>query len=146
MSFTRVLIAIDNHPSSLKTAEAGFELAQALDAQAGLLYTVDRTKENINIEAGPTRKESETALRKEAQTTIEQLAGMYKGKKTLSRFTPEGLPKEEILNVAADWKADLIVMGNHARSGLSQLFNGSIEEHVVNHASMPVLVIPHINK
>lgn len=81
-------------------------------------------------------------LLKEAEETIDQLIKMYNGTKKLYRFTPEGFPKEEILNIAKDWEADLIVMGTHGRSGLSRFFSGSISEHTAKHASVPVLIIP----
>jgi hypothetical protein len=56
-------------------------------------------------------------------------------------FTPIGLPKEEILNTAKEWQADLIVMGTHGRTGLLHLVMGSVAEHIVRHATVPVLVV-----
>lgn len=142
MSFKKILIAVDSDPFSLKAAKTGFDLAHQLDAEAALVFVVDRTKESISIEAGPTRQESELMLLKEAQDTIEQLIKLYNGAKKLYRFTPEGFRKEEILNVAIEWEADVIVIATHARSGLSHLFNGSIAEDVIKQAWIPVLVIP----
>lgn len=81
-------------------------------------------------------------LLKEAQDTIEQLIKLYNGAKQLYKFTPEGFPKEEILNTAKEWEADVIIMGTHGRTGLSHFFNGSIAEHVVRHACVPVLIVP----
>lgn len=142
ISFEKILIAVSSSPFSLKAAKVGFQLAHALDAEVALLYVIDRTKESVNIEAGPTREQSEMILLKEAQETIEQMIKMYNGAKQLYKFTPEGFPKEEILNTAKEWGADVIVMGTHGRTGPSHFFEGSIAEHVVRHASVPVLVIP----
>ncbi len=142
MNFKKILIAVNSSACSLKAAKAGFDLAHALDAEVALLYVIDRTKESVSIEAGPTREQSEMILLKEAQETIEQLIKMYNGLKKLYKFTPEGFPKEEILNTAKEWEADVIVMGTHGRTGLSHFFSGSIAEHVVRHACVPVLVIP----
>ncbi len=44
-----------------------------------------------------------------------------------------------ILNYANDIDADLIALNTHGRSGLSQLFNGSIGQELANHALKPVL-------
>jgi nucleotide-binding universal stress UspA family protein len=142
MSFKKILIAINNSPFSLKAAKTGFDLAHALDAEVALLYVIDRTKESVSIEAGPTREESEIILLKEAKETVEQLIKMYNGAKKLYKFIPEGFPNEEILNIAKEWEADMIVMGTHGRTGLSHLFSGSVAEHVVHHACIPVMVIP----
>jgi len=142
MQFKRILIAVNSSPFSLKAAKAGFQLAHALNAEVALLFVIDRTKESVNAEVGPTREQSEVILLKEAQETIEQLIKMYNGAKQLFKFTPEGFPKEEILNTSKEWEADLIIMGTHARKGISHFFNGSIAEYVVRHASVPVMVIP----
>ncbi|MEN8125628.1 MAG: universal stress protein [Bacteroidota bacterium] len=44
-----------------------------------------------------------------------------------------------ILSYAKDIKADLIALNTHGRSGLSQLFNGSIGRELANHALRPVI-------
>lgn len=142
MNFKKILIAVNSSAFSLKAAKVGFALAHTLDAEVALIYVVDRTKESVNIETGPTREQSEMILLKEAQETIDQLINMYNGAKKLYKFTPEGFPKEEILNIAKEWEADVIVMGTHGRSGLSHFFQGSLAEHVVKHACVPVMVIP----
>jgi nucleotide-binding universal stress UspA family protein len=142
MPFKKILVAVNSSPFSLKAAKVGFDLAYAVNADVALLYVIDRSKESVNIEAGPTSKESEMMLLKEAQDTIEQLIKMYNGSKQLYKFTPIGFPKEEILNFAKEWKADLIVMGTHGRKGLAHLFNGSTAEDVIKNASIPVLIIP----
>jgi nucleotide-binding universal stress UspA family protein len=45
-----------------------------------------------------------------------------------------------IAQVAVDYDADLIVVGTHRRRGLDRLLLGSVAEHLVRHASCPVLV------
>ncbi|MFK5982657.1 MAG: universal stress protein, partial [Flavobacteriaceae bacterium] len=47
----------------------------------------------------------------------------------------------EINAVAIEKKADLIIMGSHGSSGLSEVFVGSNTEKVVRHSDIPVLVI-----
>ncbi|MGB5244645.1 MAG: universal stress protein [Lutimonas sp.] len=44
-----------------------------------------------------------------------------------------------ILSYSNDAKADLIALNTHGRSGLSQLFNGSIGAELTNHALKPVI-------
>jgi nucleotide-binding universal stress UspA family protein len=52
-----------------------------------------------------------------------------------------GEASAKILNVAAETKADLIVMGTHGRTGLSRLLIGSVAEDVLRKASCPVLTV-----
>jgi len=51
-----------------------------------------------------------------------------------------GHPVEEILDLAEEVGADLIVIGSHGRTGLRRLFLGSVSEAVVRHALCPVMV------
>lgn len=51
-----------------------------------------------------------------------------------------GDPATEIVRVAEEETAGLIVMGTHGRTGLSRLVMGSVAEAVVRHAPCPVLI------
>jgi len=53
-----------------------------------------------------------------------------------------GQDHEEILKVATDLRADLIVLGRQGRSALQKVFFGNVTEKVVRHATCPVLVVP----
>lgn len=53
----------------------------------------------------------------------------------LSSYSSEA---EGIIDYAREEQVDLVAMGTHARTGLAQLFNGSITESVVNRIQYPV--------
>jgi nucleotide-binding universal stress UspA family protein len=53
----------------------------------------------------------------------------------------EGDPRTEIVDAADEWKADLIVVGSHGRTGLKRLMLGSVAGAVVAHAHCSVEVI-----
>jgi nucleotide-binding universal stress UspA family protein len=57
-------------------------------------------------------------------------------------ISAEGQPAVRIIDAAAEWPADLVVMGTHARHGLSRLLLGSVARNVVLHAGCSVLVVP----
>jgi nucleotide-binding universal stress UspA family protein len=50
---------------------------------------------------------------------------------------------EAIVLRAARMHADLVVMGTHGRSPLARAMLGSVADHVVRHASCPVLTVRH---
>jgi len=52
-----------------------------------------------------------------------------------------GTPAEQIIRVAAEEQADLIMMATHGRTGLQQLWLGSVATRVVHGANIPVLLI-----
>ena len=47
----------------------------------------------------------------------------------------------EIVRVAKEKNADLIVLSSHGRTGIGRILFGSTAEAVVRHASCPVLVV-----
>jgi len=52
-----------------------------------------------------------------------------------------GAPAPEILRIAAERKASLIVIATHGRTGLLRLALGSVAERVIREAPCPVLVV-----
>ena len=54
---------------------------------------------------------------------------------------PAATPKELILSEAAEWGADLIVVGSHGRRGVNRFLLGSVSEAVALHAQCSVEII-----
>ena len=53
----------------------------------------------------------------------------------------EGDAATEIVRLAQEMQADLIVMGTHGRTGLARMLMGSVAEQVVRKAPCPVLTV-----
>ena len=56
-------------------------------------------------------------------------------------FIAVGKPASEIVKAAAEWPADVIVMGSHGRGGVERALLGSVADTVMRHASCSVLII-----
>jgi nucleotide-binding universal stress UspA family protein len=52
-----------------------------------------------------------------------------------------GAPPAEILALAADVRADLVVLGTHGRRGFAHAMMGSVAERIVRLAPVPVLTV-----
>jgi nucleotide-binding universal stress UspA family protein len=52
-----------------------------------------------------------------------------------------GEARNAILEVAAEWRADLIVLGSHGRKGLQRFLLGSVAESVSRHADCSVEIV-----
>ena len=61
----------------------------------------------------------------------------------LSTVTRIGRIQDEILSVADDCKADMIILGTHGRTGFDHFISGSVSESVARKAKCPVLIIPN---
>ena len=141
MAYKKILIAIDSSEYSMTAAKRGLELAHQLNVKAALVFVVDISKAMGNIDAGITHEQALIVLKKEAEQTLDELAEMYNGNE-LMKFMPEGYPEKDILKMAESWEADLLVLGTHGRTGLLHLLTGSVAEHIMRHAKIPVMIVP----
>merc|ERR1712224_507672 len=53
-----------------------------------------------------------------------------------------GNPGEAIVKVSRDQGIDLIVVGSRGLNKVQRTFLGSVSEHVLHHAHIPVLIVP----
>ena len=86
------------------------------------------------------------AARKWAEASLEEWATKAKGSGLRVRVAlREGMPYREIVALATDERADLVVMRTHGRGGLDRALLGSVADRVVRLAPCPVLTVrePH---
>jgi len=76
-------------------------------------------------------------LQSGAERKLAEMAGAIEGVEVRIRVAT-GAPSREIVREAREWKADLIVIGTHGRTGLRHVFLGSVAENVVRLAPCPV--------
>jgi glycine betaine transporter len=138
-----ILVPVDFSTGS----DCAVEWAQALGAAFGarliLLHVVDTSANAMiggpgGVLAPPPPAALYDELRAEAREAMQTLSTRVSGAEALIR---EGSPRQEILAAAADLAIDLIVMGTHGRTGLAHLLFGSVAEHVVRRARVPVFTI-----
>jgi nucleotide-binding universal stress UspA family protein len=59
----------------------------------------------------------------------------------VSTVIATGDPGEQILAVAEEKNADLIVMSSHGRGAIGRFVSGSVADRVVRHAPLPVMIV-----
>lgn len=74
-----------------------------------------------------------------AQNTMDEFASNFEMKNYSTHIYNDVNVEKGILHFAKSIKADLIGMSTHGRKGISQFFNGSISEDLVNHAKRAVI-------
>ncbi|MCK5638318.1 MAG: universal stress protein [Flavobacteriaceae bacterium] len=119
-----IIFASDFTSESKKTFQRVIDFANLFNAKLHLLYvnTIHNFSTTKNIEA-----------------KLEKFTKDFKiGDYTQMVYNDVSIEKG-ILSYGRDIKADLIALNTHGRSGLSQLFNGSIGQELANHALRPVI-------
>jgi nucleotide-binding universal stress UspA family protein len=140
MPFSKILVAIGDDPVAEHAAAIGVELARAVGGQIGLVCVVDRTLADTAAPEIP-REDLMEEARGHARQVIAALTERLAPDGSATIFSPEGLPAEEIVKSAAEWSADLVVVGSHGRGAIGRALLGSVAESVMRHAPCPVLVV-----
>lgn len=136
--YDAILIPTDGSDGTEEAVAQGIELARQFDATVHVLYVVDERTAMTGYDMVNEELEEEGERAVEAVAADAEFAGL-----TVERHLRRGVPHEEILDAAADYGADLIVLGTHGHTGVDRFFNlGSTAERVVRLAPLPVLTAP----
>ena len=140
MAYRQILLALDLREQSENVGRRACALAQATGAQLTLLHVVEFIPVDPAGEALlPPPVNLEEELVASAEQRLETLAGKL-GIPHAARRIEIGTIKSEIVRVANDIGADLIVLGGYERHGLALLL-GSTESSILNAAPCDVLAV-----
>ena len=142
LRLNRVLLATNFRPSSVAATQVATQLANQTGAELHAVYVIGDYIEQISVmfpEGGLTAL---TRLRHYVQERMAQLA-RDDGARAITHIA-EGRPYEEIVRLAAEKDADVIVIGTSVHSSLfgGTPVLGSEIERVVRNAPCPVLCVP----
>lgn len=133
----RILVAYDGSPSSAKAFSLGMELRDKFDAEPMVLAVARPPEFGTEVETDATIENS----KKHCHAILRPLHAAVGSAKVPTRFeVATGHPGEQIVRHAADWEADLIVVGHRGRTFLDRLLIGLVAGYVINHAPCAVLV------
>ena len=140
----KVLLAIDNS----KFSEAA---TQSLIAQVRPNQTEVRVLHVIEVyplhSAGkllaPELAVASEEHRHQADALVARIAKVLldAGFDRVTTAVGQGDPKVVVLDTAAEWNADLIVLGSHGEKDWTRFLMGSVSEAVVRHAACSVQVV-----
>ena len=139
LKLNSILVPIDFSKISQKALDYAVPLAKQFGAKITLLhaiepppYSIDRTYVPMGegFPTGPMKEELDAFAKK-----------MIEPELLKDVIVQVGTAFDVITNVARDFKADLIVITTHGRTGLKHVFMGSTAERVVRHAPCPVFVV-----
>jgi nucleotide-binding universal stress UspA family protein len=142
--FQSLLCPVDFGDSSIQGLRYASAAAQCQDACLNVLHAYRFspppffTKSQID-ELDRQRR----GFRAEARRRLEELIAVTveTDSVTVGVSVIEAPPVEGILDTAEELQSDLIVMGTHGRSGTDLLMLGSVTEHVLRTAQIPVLAV-----
>lgn len=139
-----ILCAIDFSETSDDALAHAYALAQKHGASLVLMHAWQlpayALPEGAIIATPQYLGQIEKELQKSLDGAVAKLAG---GAVPVSGKLGEGPAHLEVNRLAAEVKADLVVIGTHGRTGLSHMLLGSTAERVVRTSAVPVLTVRH---
>jgi nucleotide-binding universal stress UspA family protein len=141
---TQVVIAYDFSTTAEIAFERGIELAAR--SPRHVLHVVTVVDDAHPVPELPTSKVDYAYTEKVQARVAEKLTASFAARapEVKVRFIVHvriGKPAAEILGLAKDVAAELIVVGSHGFRGVDRLLFGSVSEAVVRGAQCPVLVV-----
>ena len=139
----RILWPCDLGVVSNRALEQAVVLARLAGAEIRALHVVaDTLPPSVDLVAVPNPALLDPKLRPRLVRELERRLEPARAAGVAARAQVRvGKPAREILRVAAELPADLVVMGAHERGRVARLFLGSVSERVLRAAPCPVLVV-----
>lgn len=152
----RILVPVDFSDYSIKACRIAFNLAKEINAKVKILhiyfnpyYPTALPMAEAFAYQGKEEAEFQNILdkvnkdiQKLCNTIDEKIANGEFPSINYSYVLKEGLPEEEIVSYAKDYKPALIVMGTRGKDQKSADLIGSVTAEVIEMAEIPLLAIP----
>lgn len=136
--FQRVLVPSDFSAPSLKA----LHYATALASESVHLLHVFEPLPSLVVAQALSALEADDEVAAKCSRELERIADPHRrGDLQIACSVRAGVPGPEITDFASEWRADLIILSTHGRTGLRHLLLGSVAEKVLRHASCPVLLL-----
>ena len=140
-AYRNILVAVDFGAGHEQVVERAQALATGEGARLGLVHVVEFLHIDLASELVlPQDVELEAQLVASARNKLAQIAAGLRGTGPVGQWVEMGSTKQEILRVAEQQGADLIVIGSHGRHGLGRLL-GATANAILHGAPCDVLAV-----
>jgi nucleotide-binding universal stress UspA family protein len=140
--FDRILVATDFSPNSLRAVKYSVQLAKRLRARLTILHVVpEPSAMNYPIEGIPPEEvlgwQLEAAKRLDQQ--VVEAKREYAKVDCIQKLAFS--PRDEVVKVATELPADLLVLSTHGLTGWKHFLFGSYAEKIIEHAPCPTAIV-----
>ncbi len=140
-----ILLAVDGSPNDEAVIDAVLQHRAPGETMVKVLHVLEPPPLLVTREMGGYDAELDSVLqsqREEAETNVQKIAGTLRSHGFLvSSVVEYGDAKAKILELAAGWPADLIVLGSDVHGSLDGLLSRSVSQSVARHALCSVEIV-----
>lgn len=139
-----VLVALDFSDYAEVVLAKAVELARAIEGSLTILHVAAPEPGFVGLEIGPqsVRDNRARVLEREHQELHRMAEEVKESGVDTRAFLLAGPTSEKILEEAAKWHVDWVVMGTHGRSSIASALLGSVKSAVLHGATCPVVIVP----
>jgi nucleotide-binding universal stress UspA family protein len=144
--YRRILVPIDGSPTARRGLAEAITLAREAGGAIRVLHVVDEPYAALGLDGfvGAAGDIVELLQQNARRIVDEGAAAVRAAGVAVDAVVDDSLHGpvcELVAKAAADWQADLIVIGTHGRRGTQRLFLGSDAERISRMAPVPVLLV-----
>jgi nucleotide-binding universal stress UspA family protein len=157
---TKILLATDGSSEAQLAARTAVDLSQKTGSELHLIHVLDVAKvglsmavlyseatdpEGVKLPDPVLEEELEQRAKEGGREVLDaEVQGVRSAGGTVAQsHLMMGGVEREIVHLAEDIEAGLIVMGSRGRRGMRRTLMGSVSDTVVRHAHCPVMVVRH---
>ncbi len=138
----KLLLAVDDSKFSEAAAKSLIGQFRPQDAEVRILHVIEPIVITEPPQMSPGYYPELEDRFPHAQEVVDRMANMLSSAGlSVTKSVATGDARSIILEEAAKWQADLIVLGSHGRKGLERFFLGSVSEAVARHAHCSVQIV-----
>lgn len=140
----KIILPVDFSDSSNKLVDYAINFAKDINAEIHLIHVaatdIGFVIGDMGFQYFPEVEENEIKYElKELNKLQERVVAQGV---TCNHILKQGIAGDTILEFADDQNADYIVVGSHGRSGVYDVFIGSLTKEITKKSKIPVLVVP----
>ena len=145
--YQRILVPTDGSALSKKAVNSAIALAKLCNAELIALQVVPRYPQSyfeggIALDADAIKLvEKNWSDAGQAIVNAVKKAAQAKGVAAKAIVVRSDVVSDAVLSTVKKQQCDLVVMASHGRRGIKRLLLGSETQHVLTHASVPVLIL-----
>lgn len=136
--FKHVLVPTDFSDPAKHARDLGISIARKFNAELTLLHVYTIPMMGYEAAVAWPMEDLESSAEDALEVELQAARTRIPGCRGIARL---GYPPAEIVKVAKETGADLIVMGTHGRHGLPRMLLGSVAEKIVRTSPVPVLTV-----
>ncbi len=145
VGFKRIIVPIDFSDCSRKALEYAAATARAHKSKLTILHIYEESFVEPYVNAANSEEEANEIIKEiERVNEIkydEFLKTVDLGGVEYEKLLKKGIPETEIVEIAREQQANLIVMGTHGRSGIRHILIGSTAEEVVRTVHCDIIIV-----